>query len=117
MDLNKVWHKFNKKYFNGKLLTLPKLKMKASEDEILIPGLLSFWTAGCFQAKRNGRGGTSLSIIVNSNQSKKGILETVLHEMIHQWLWQEGGDSGHGLEFQKIHRRIFKRPYMLDHGD
>jgi hypothetical protein len=113
VDLKSLWRKFNKKHFNGSLITMPSLRFKAIKEETLLEGLMYLWTAGFFEAKREKLGRIRLKITVNPNQSKKKICETVLHEMIHQLVWQEGllQAEQHGSNFQKVHVRILGKKY------
>lgn len=90
--LKLLWHQFNEDYFEGKLWCIPILKWRNKR----------YW--GEFQVSSIPK----IRLSKVRNKDKGDWIDSLLHEMIHQYIWQMDieDDDDHGKEFNKIAERI-----------
>ncbi|XP_065346971.1 DNA-dependent metalloprotease dvc-1 isoform X2 [Cloeon dipterum] len=98
-DIHALFIEYNKKYFWGKL---DGVALKWSPRMTLCAGL-------CRYEGRGGLCSISLSAPLLKLRPRKDLVETLLHEMIHAYLFVTANNrdrDGHGPEFQKHMYRI-----------
>lgn len=94
MDLEAIFHELNALHFRAELPE-PRLEWNSRLSS----------TAGRFAPGRLVRGREALPLIqvatylIEIPDGETHIRDTVLHEMIHYWLWFEGKPYGHTPEF------------------
>lgn len=80
------WKLLNKAVFNDQLLTPRKIICRRFHDD---------W-GWCIPLSKKG----NVHIGINSeHHDRKHFLETLSHEMVHQWQWTKVGEMTHGKSF------------------
>lgn len=104
-DIQKLFNDFDMKFFNGILSTQNNFKLKWSGE------LTS--SAGLFSVKRNKKtmqieASIKLSSKLLSLRSRRDLVQVLLHEMIHAYIYFSGiKDSGpHGHRFLDLMQQI-----------
>ncbi len=97
-----MWREFNQTIFEGKL----------SEPTFRITRANRYY--GDFGVTESSNVPT-LRVSNRTNSSPQLLRDTILHEMVHQYLWETGHPDwyGHGDGFQQVARRI---GVTIDHG-
>ncbi|XP_067680314.1 DNA-dependent metalloprotease SPRTN-like [Haliotis asinina] len=100
-DIRALFLQYNDRFFWGKLAGI---EVKWSPRMTLCAGL-------CVYERRGGLCSVRLSLPLLKLRPRKDLVETLLHEMIHAYLFITNNDrdhDGHGPEFQKHMNRINK---------
>lgn len=103
-QLRALWTALNKEHFEGSLRPVP-IRITRSRR-----------TYGYFYGPNHKGGSASIRISKVMADTEKLVRETMLHEMIHQELYELGHYlwEGHGAAFQDEHVRVFGEPYVSE---
>lgn len=98
--LRRMWEELNSEHFDNKLVQVP-IRVTRSRN-----------TYGYFNGPANGQASIRISTVLAA--SDKLLRDTMLHEMIHQVLYEQKHPEwdGHGADFQKHHVRVFGHHYV-----
>lgn len=100
--LRNLYIKYNEKYFDG-LLLMPKISTYTGVNSM-----------GTFSVKTwKSRKQEEISIARNYKLTEEELRDLLLHEMIHQYVYEKYGKMNHGRHFKKKMNKL-NQTYGLD---
>lgn len=104
-QLESIYDSINRAIFNG-VLVRPKFIIRKTEK---------FW-GEVEVGHRSSRHGPRRTYVIRFNQyfpSMKFMINTVAHEMVHQWEWEKYGNHKHNKSFYAWNERLSLRGLRL----
>jgi hypothetical protein len=98
--LSELYDKYNKEYFEGKLKRPMKFSVYKGSGSV-----------GVINTPRNKKGRVkNIGIAKNIDWTESSLRDTIVHEMIHAYLYQNGMPcSKHGKVFKTVMRELNKK--------